>query len=177
MPNQDITQEQLKERLHYDPDSGFFTWIGRHVVHKKRAVAGSLMSNGYVSIRLIYKPYLAHRLAFLYMVGDIPSSHVDHINGRRCDNRWENLRLAVGNQPVNLQNRRIANKNNSSGFLGVSWRPDKGKWRARIMVNKKEIFIGHFDTKEKAHAAYIKSKKELHTFFVSSDDLDNFKPD
>ena len=175
MPNQDITQEQLKERLHYDPDTGEFTWTKKHMVHKKRSVAGHLENTGYISIRLIYRPYLAHRLAFLYMIGSFPSCQVDHINGIRHDNRWFNLRAAHGNQPTNLQNRREPNKGSKSGSLGVSWRPDKKKWKARIHVNYKEIHIGYFDSKEEASAAYFKKKKEVHEFFVPSESLNNLK--
>ena len=39
--------------------------------------------------------------------------------------------------------------NHKSGFIGVSWRPEKGKWRAV----KKNKHIGYFDTKEEAAIA------------------------
>lgn len=42
------------------------------------------------------------------------------------------------------------NKNNSSGCKGVSFRPDRGKWRAYIKVNRQDIHLGNFDTYEDA---------------------------
>ena len=76
---------------------------------------------------------------------------VDHINGDGLDNRRENLRLASNME--NQRNRRL-NANNTSGFKGVYWQVDKGKWRARIEVDGNAIHLGYFDSKEDAALAY-----------------------
>lgn len=59
-----MTQEELKQLLHYDPDTGDFTWRltqGRKTAGDK---AGSLhCGHGYWCIGFMYKVYLAHRLA------------------------------------------------------------------------------------------------------------------
>jgi len=68
---------------------------------------------------------------------------VDHINGDPSDNRKSNLRLCTHKQ--NMWN--IKRK-------GVSYRKERKKWRARINVNNKEIFLGYFETKEQALKAY-----------------------
>lgn len=47
--------------------------------------------------------------------------------------------------------------NNKSGFIGVSWRPEKNKWRAA----KKKKHIGYFKTKEEAIEAYINFIKKV----------------
>lgn len=72
---------------------------------------------------------------------------VDHINGDGLDNRRSNLRLCT--QRENSRNRRPNN-----GYRGVSWKVDVGKWRSRIMVDRKEINLGVFDTAEEAAVAY-----------------------
>lgn len=77
--------------------------------------------------------------------------HVDHINGNKLDNRKSNLRFC-GNQQ-NRMNTKIK-KSNTSGYKGVSWKKDSKKWRARIMLNQKEFFLGYFNTKEEAAEAY-----------------------
>ncbi len=75
-----LTQEQLKELLHYDSNTGLFTWrVGRRGMWADLR-AGTLSPSGYVSIIIKSKNYSAHRLAFLYMTGNFPINGVDHIN-------------------------------------------------------------------------------------------------
>lgn len=109
-----ITQAELKERLHYDPVIGLFWWKPKpetdrfaRIWNSRRAghIAGSLTSKGYVRISLNDVKVLAHRLAWLYVTGDLPEE-IDHKNRRRDDNAFENLRLATRSQ--NLSNRSFA---------------------------------------------------------------------
>lgn len=67
---------------------------------------------------------------------------VDHINGNRLDNRRKNLRVCTPHQ--NSMNKGKS-KNNQTGVTGISMTPG-GKYRARIMVNRKEIRLGHYET-------------------------------
>lgn len=78
---------------------------------------------------------------------------VDHINRDTNDNRKSNLRIATPQQ--NAMNKSIQ-PNNTSGVPGVSFRKDRGKWRAFITVNKKQISLGMFEDKEDA----IRARKE-----------------
>jgi hypothetical protein len=64
----------------------------------------------------------------------------------------------------NLQNQRRAHKHNRTGVLGVQWRPARNKFRARIVVDRNEIHLGHFDTIEDAQNAYLEAKQKLHKF-------------
>ena len=81
----------------------------------------------------------------------LPDPEVDHINGKGCDNRRENLRAATRSQ--NNANQR-KNSNNTSGFKGVHWRQDRSKWRARIEVNGKHLHLGLYDAATDAARAY-----------------------
>src|SRR5215813_12141516 len=81
-----LTHERLKELLSYDPKTGLFIWNSRG------AVAGTTDQEGYIQIHLDGKKYRAHRLAYLYMTGEMPTQILDHINRVRSDNRWGNLR-------------------------------------------------------------------------------------
>lgn len=72
---------------------------------------------------------------------------VDHIDGNPLNNARNNLRVCTHIE--NSQNRKKS-ANNSSGYAGVGFIPSRGKWRARITFNKKEIYLGYFDTKEQA---------------------------
>jgi len=145
-----LTQQTLKSILHYNPDTGIFTYL---IANSNRVkvgdIAGCLHPNGYIYIQINYKPYRAHRLAWLYMYGKFPDNQVDHINGIRSDNRIVNLR-DVTNQE-NGRNRRIT-KRNTSGFTGVCWYKQCSKCQAQIRVNSKQIHLGLFDNKEDAIA-------------------------
>jgi len=114
----ELTQERLKEILEYDEETGFFHWKKRiaHCVHIGD-VAGKVDRYGYVTIGLYVKEYRAHRLAFLYITGEWPKNNVDHINGIRDDNRWENLRDVSSVHNMRNQKKSIRNK---TGIVGVS---------------------------------------------------------
>lgn len=91
------------------------------------------------------------------VMGTPKGMDVDHINGDGLDNRRSNLRLSTHTE--NLQNQR-KRPNNTSGFKGVSWKKQDGKWRARITVNGKAVALGHFDDLEEAALAYDKAAIE-----------------
>jgi hypothetical protein len=157
-----ITQQQLKDLLAYDLETGIFHW---KVKPSKRFPAGMQAGSnvhGYIRIHIKGKLYGAHRLAWLYVYGHHPSDQIDHINGNPSDNRISNLREADSVQ--NAQNRRRPQKNNSTGLLGVAYDKTKNRYRARIYINGKRTYIGKFKTPEEAHAAYIQAKRTHHTF-------------
>lgn len=76
---------------------------------------------------------------------------VDHKNGDRLDCCRNNLRLAT--RQTNGQNR-PANRNNQSGYKGVSWFKAARKWRATLSIGAHHITIGYFDTLRDAVIAY-----------------------
>ena len=157
----DLTAARLRELLHYDPETGVFTW---RVTRCGRAMAGARAgrkSGNYWSINIERKTHKAARLAWLYVTGSWPVGVVDHRDTDKMNNRWLNLRDIP--QPVNLQNQRRAHANNrSAGLLGVSKYQINGKFQARIQVDGKSRSLGYFKTADEAHAAYLKAKRELH---------------
>ena len=166
MENNLITQQKLKELFIYDPESGIFARriaTGRHGRHKVGTKAGTSQNYGYVVIHVDGRRYVAHRLAWMYMYGEWPSTDLDHINNVKNDNRIANLRLATRKQ--NMQNV-LSHKHNTSGFKGVSWHMPRSKWRAYIFCNYRQIHLGLFDTKEDAAAARIEAEKIYHSHRV-----------
>ena len=118
MTKDDLTQSQLKELLHYDPDTGVFIWRHRPKCPRLTGrIAGSPIL-GYVSIRVLGYMYQAHRLAWLYMTGEWPLDMIDHINRHKSDNRWKNLRQA--DMSLNCLNRGPRG-DNKTGHPGVFW--------------------------------------------------------
>jgi hypothetical protein len=105
-------------------------------------------------------PVLMHRLILNPGVGVF----VDHISGRKLDNRRSNLRIATPQQ--NGFNRGL-NSNNRSGEKGVCWHGFASKWRASITINRKQIHLGLYtDIKEAAAAAYRVASAKLHGDFL-----------
>lgn len=163
----DITQSELKSLLSYDPDTGIFRWL---VSNNRRIVigaeAGSLHKHGYILIKIHNTSYRAHRLVWLYIYGEFPPEHIDHINGMRADNRLFNLRPATNTE--NLNNRGKQN-NNTSGHKGVYWNKRDKKWQANCRVDGKLHFLGYFATPELASDAYQTFAKLHHGEFYRDD--------
>lgn len=97
-----LTQDKLKSLYHYDPDSGLFTQRGARGGRKNGYIAGGKDKHGYFRISIDSKLYLSHRLAFLYMTGEMPAGNVDHKDGDPGNNKWNNLRICT--QQQNIQN-------------------------------------------------------------------------
>ena len=157
-----FTQEELKRCFDYNPETGNFIW--KIKPNKKLpigTVAGTIV-NGYRRIHYQGKLYGAHRLAWLYVHGAFPENLIDHINGDGLDNRIANLREA--NFFENAQNITKPQKNNSHGYLGITFDKRKKLWRARIGVNGTRRYIGKFKSPEEAYNAYLSAKRELHPF-------------
>lgn len=144
----------------YDPATGVFTWREAVLKRKAGSIAGGVDGKGYQQIRIGGSIFRSHRLAFLAVTGSWPKDCVDHMNGVRGDNRWENLRDVP---PVeNSQNQRRPRSDSTSGFLGVSPRKTKRTWQAQIRVKGKILFLGYFKTPEEGHEVYLAAKRRLH---------------
>jgi AP2 domain len=101
---------------------------------------------------------------FILDVAD-PSVRVDHKNHDTLDNTRDNLRAATHAQ--NCRNR-LKNKNNSSGFKGVTFYKARNMWCARICVDYKSVFLGLFESAEEAGAAYRAAAEAKHGEFAHS---------
>lgn len=141
--------ERLKELLFYNHETGvFFHRTRRTGVPHAGSKAGCINESrgiSYERIKIDGKAYKSHRLAWLYVYGELPEGEVDHINGNTLDNRIANLRDVTRRENCMNKTKRA---DNSSGVTGVS--KQNGKWVARISHNKKRILIGSFDSLEAA---------------------------
>ena len=154
-----LTIDRLKEVLSYDPETGVFTHISPRKKIRVGEVSGHLdSSNGYITLRIDKKKYYGHRAAFLYMTGNWPNNVVDHIDGNRSNNKWENLRDVT--RTVNQQNIKKAPASSLSGKLGAFKK--KNRWASSIKSSGKVVRLGSFSTPEEAHAAYVSAKRNLH---------------
>jgi hypothetical protein len=86
-----------------------------------------------------------------------PPAQIDHVNRGTANNAIAELRLATHSQN---QRNKTNQKNNTSGYKGVSFRKDMGRYDARIKVNGKSIHLGFFDDPRLAHAAYVAAARK-----------------
>src|SRR5690242_16986610 len=95
-PAPPITPELVREWLHYDPDTGHFTWAKQpHWWVPVGESAESMAAYGYTGVEFFGRRYFAHRLAWYYVHGRWPREVLDHINRVPGDNRISNLREAT----------------------------------------------------------------------------------
>lgn len=167
------TPERLRQLLSYDPETGDLTWRPRDIEEFSwrvfspqsacdtwnRDYAGRpafhLNARGYLVSKVDGRPLYAHRVAWAIVHGAWPEGVIDHINRDPSDNRIVNLRDV--SQQENNRNRSLR-----SG-AGVDFRASRGKWRARIMVNYKDVSLGHYATEAEARAARDAAERKLET--------------
>lgn len=164
-----LTQERLKELLHYDQETGLFSRKSqvKGSSRKQGDVVGSDDGRGYIQISVDGKVYRAHRLAYLFMTGSMPNI-IDHWDQDKSNNRWENLRHA--DMQKNSMNR-IRQANNTSGYRGVWFdrRVKSNPYVAEATINGSKVSLGRYPTAKAAAEAYSKFAKEKHGEFYCNE--------
>lgn len=177
------SQEVLRQLLSYNPETGELVWKKRPVElfsetkartkshthahwnarHAGKPAMYGMHNTGYRWGRLFGRPYLTHRVIWKMVYGNDPAEQIDHINGDRSDNRLANLREATALE--NAKNNGM-NRNNTSGYKGVSWVDRDRRWSAYITANGKRMSLGHYKCPTAAHLAYQKAAVALHGEFA-----------
>jgi hypothetical protein len=98
-----------------------------------------------------------------FIVNCPPNKIVDHKDGDSLNNKKENLRICT--QTNNMMNKSIMS-NNKSGYKGVHFHKQTGKWRAQIKVKGKIKSLGLFDNPEDASKIRNKAAKLYHGEFA-----------
>lgn len=157
-----VTQERLREVLSYDPETGIFTWVSPPSVHPRlKGTPAGGNATGYTMIKIDGRKYKAHRLAWLYVYGSMPSQRIDHRDGNPFNNAIGNLREAT-------QAQNCANAAKWAGkTLPKGVRLTRGdRFQARIRVDKNLITLGTFDTPAEAHLAYGEAARKFYGEFA-----------
>ena len=155
-----MTHDEVCEVLAYDEATGTLTW--KHT--RGRIVAGSVAGTvkkdcGYREVKLFGKAYRAHRLIWFIVKKEWPPEEIDHKNGSRDDNKWENLRLATKQQ--NQFNRKTQ-RGSRLGVKGVHLlNKGAGPYLAHIRKDGKLHRLGLFNTLEEARAARAAAEKKI----------------
>lgn len=136
-----LTLDQIHAKFDYDAETG-------QLLRKPDgSVAGTIQTDGYRQVSVRGRLLLAHRVIWFMHHGTWPEYMIDHINGKRDDNRIENLRDVP--QVVNIAARGVRSK---SGFKGVY--PAGARFIAQIRVDGELKSLGKFARAEDAHRAF-----------------------
>jgi hypothetical protein len=98
-----------------------------------------------------YHNLYGHQLAYYIKYGKVVDC-IDHIDGDRSNNRIVNLREVTKQQ--NLFNNHIAK--------GYSFNKRANKYKSQIYLNRKNIYLGLFNTEEEARNSYLDAKEKYH---------------
>lgn len=140
MTTRDLTAQRLRELLDYDPLTGNFTWaIGRPGARKGDRAGCTDKKYGYICIKVDRVLHRAHRLAYLWMIGQWPDATIDHKDRKRHNNSWVNIRPATRKQ--NQENLPL-DPRNTSGHRGVHWCKKDRLWIASIGHHGKKYVLG-----------------------------------
>ena len=151
-----ISHSELKRVLWLNEDEGRFYWNikSRGIVIGQQA--GSFDAYGYGQIRYAGKLYKEHRLVWFYINGAWPNGQIDHADHDRRNNKFANLREV--NNLENHRNRPMQ-KNNRSGFVGVSFNKHTSSFESYITINGKKKKLGYFEKIHDAITARIEANK------------------
>ena len=140
--------EEIKTKYWYWPDSGEFH-IG-HNFSNEEGLNQPYLADGYWTLNYKSNRFRVHDLIYYIMGFEIPNI-VDHINQKKYDNTWTNLRSVDKRQNNTNQAKR---KDNTSGYKGVYFHKQRGKFMARISHHGKMKFLGYANTPEEAAIIY-----------------------
>ena len=168
------TQARLRELFNYDPETGLLIWRDRpasdfankaahhsYVSRCRGRPAGHVQQQGYRKITIVKDIFPAHRLVWLFVLGEwvqYPEFEIDHVNGDRSDNRIQNLRKVTKSENQRNGSMRVTN---TSGVNGVNWVKSKERWIARIWDGPRHVFLGQFTDLAAAAAARARAERDL----------------
>lgn len=154
-----LPRERLKKYNEYDLSGDFGRgwtnkgeefWFDKDDYDLIKDYCWHTASNGYFIAKFGKKHITISRLIMGVLDEDWTEIVVDHINGNIMDNRRGNLRIGT---PSNNSMNSSKNKNNTSGVVGVYKIQRTGKWKSKIILNRKQIDLGNFDNFDDAVAA------------------------
>lgn len=147
-----LTQKRLHELLHYHPQTGIFRW---RTGKRKGQIAGARHDErGFLKVSIKSRRYLLHRLAWLWMTGEMPRWDIAHKNGDHGDNSWSNLVEANRMQRSSTR----GSMRLPTGIEGI-WSVGN-RFEATMPTNIAVISLGMFDTLDEAKSA-IRERKRI----------------
>lgn len=141
-----------------DSDLAAFKW--QAVGKAGKVYAGRNIQRHHVTTHLNL-----HRVIYERVIGRelLKTEFIDHIDLDRMNCQRNNLRIATNGQ--NRANTGLQ-KNNSSGYKGVYWNAQTGKWVAQIRMDGKSVSLGYYSDPKEASEAFKKASVARHGEFA-----------
>lgn len=147
----------IKNYLSYNPETGIFMWFKKYGTTNKLNIP--LMNQNSKGYHLIYfkgKSYLAHRIAWYYVYGELPSNYIDHIDGNKLNNKINNLREITFRKNTHNKKRHREGK-----LLGCYYSKINKNWVSQLYFKGKTYHLGVFKTELEAHKRYLEEYNKL----------------
>ncbi len=152
------------------------SWWGRvRNINTGRILKPGTGAGGYLFVRLskngIVQNHRIHKLVALEWVPNPKQKRcVDHIDGSRTNNNWENLRYATSSENgMNAKHR----TDGSSVYKGVNYQTQAKKWKAQIGLSRKRIYLGVFRSEREAAEAYNTAAREHYGEYAKLNTFDD----
>lgn len=150
--------------LFYYKDGNLYNKTSRGKA-KKDTLAGYVAEDGYRRACVDGKYVYIHRVVWHMLTSkEIPDDlFIDHIDGDRLNNSFENLRLSSAQEN---QYNKFRQANGTSKYKGVWFDAKKNYWKASIRYADRRHYIGQFETELEAAIAYDKLAIEIQGEFA-----------
>lgn len=157
-PNPIPSKDFLDECFAYDPLTGIMRWKKRPRIHFDSNQAYKMWNTryagmvcdtrrgNYLGVSINGVSYYIHRLIWMIMTNDQPPRSIDHKDGDKYNNQWDNIRN--GDSGVNGKNAAIRS-DNTSGMAGVRKRLN-GNWYVMVGTPPDRVYLGDYDNLEEA---------------------------
>lgn len=177
------SRDALNARLRYDPEAGKLFWRARsaddfttsdprgarwvaaqcNAQYAGKEAFTATDTDGYHNGKIDGVKYQAHRVIWKLLTGDDPDQ-IDHRNGIKGDNRFENLRDCSNEQNC----RNYEKPRGSSKYRGVCWVKRDQKWAASISAGSAgKKSLGHYGDERTAALAYDDAARKFHGEFAT----------
>lgn len=141
----DLTHEELTRMMDYDPETGVFRWrvdVGKRV--KVGDITGCRDTKGNIIV-IKSKNFLARRLAWFYVNGEMPRNNLFVKNGDKYDDRIDNIGM-LPDKPKELTHEYLRQV--------IDYNPETGEFKWKITQGKakygNDAFCFMFQNGEKA---------------------------
>ena len=128
-------------------------------VFKARPAKGSFDKDSYLQLNVGGQTLKEHRVMYMlaYKRPIKEGYEINHDNGKRADNRIENL-----TEMEHWENNQSKQIHTDGHYVGTTFCKISGKWKAQIRVSGKHYYLGLFDTQLQAYDAYVKKWCEVY---------------